>query len=793
MIQFKQGDDLPCFKYILANIPDGNRTLTAAFSLSYVQYLMRCGITDYKTIERSIKKFTLVAQMNFVSRSKPLDLLVVNGKRYSLTDQATFDDYIAALIKECRNSGASFSSVYKKIDSRLSMCSLCPMSSQYANRYYDKELLLAKFISKGTANYNAVITCEDDIKKLFTSYTDLYEVLNNLTKSYSAPLFYLLFSAIYSNITAYFNILFGSVEYSGIQRCFLKGLGEYGITPRVKNIDPKFDEIIYAYLLNEFERAKDIDMQEALSIKEELQNRQPFSPAFDVDEVTQLSASVKKERPKKNPAKKTSKKNNKDLQYVVQTPVSHSFDQAMGILDNPVAAGGAIEDKTEIRNMENPEHIEISLEKEDIVTSDGQMIVEHTVSDGSRISYDDEEERDDYDEEDFEDIDAEDEDNVSPENMVQHPGTPETSDMKISDPVSDDPAAAKMLETHIPLITDNAENGSAGCIEGTDGHTDNDRVFTYRDLLVPISISDADKESMQSLSFSSELDRIFSLSANSGYIVIEPATDAHRDYLLIAVANDLYYADMQSDYIRKILCNHKYNIFSIRILPLYSMLAKYNLITIVRKDSIIPLSDTIDFNKYGKDIIASAAEYFKFATGFIIKSKYGKDFKPDTTLLDRMYLYTALGSSLSLQRFLNTQLTDMLVGYDEDGGIRYMSHDPIPSDDFALAGSVYTYSLHIILKESDDAAKQTNNSWEPVCRKIQEDMLIHISSKACFNKFSCQVLSISADEIMIYADDYCKNYLSNLILITYFRLGDKYKYPLQVSVNHYDVGSKASS
>ena len=97
------------------------------------------------------------------------------------------------------------------------------------------------------------------------------------------------------------------------------------------------------------------------------------------------------------------------------------------------------------------------------------------------------------------------------------------------------------------------------------------------------------------------------------------------------------------------------------------MLAKYNLITIVRKDSIIPLSDTIDFNKYGKDIIASAAEYFKFATGFISKSKYGKDFKPDTTLLDRMYLYTALGSSLSLQRFLNTQLTDMLVEYDEDG------------------------------------------------------------------------------------------------------------------------------
>lgn len=223
------------------------------------------------------------------------------------------------------------------------------------------------------------------------------------------------------------------------------------------------------------------------------------------------------------------------------------------------------------------------------------------------------------------------------------------------------------------------------------------------------------------------------------------------------------------------------------------MLAKYNLITIVRKDSIIPLSDTIDFNKHGKDIIASAAEYFKFATGFISKSRYGKDFKPDTTLLDRMYLYTALGSSLSLQRFLNTQLTDMLVGYDEDGGIRYMSHDPIPSDDFALAGSVYTYSLHIILKESDDAAEQTNNSWEPVCRKIQEDMLIHISSKACFNKFSCQVLSISADEIMIYADDYCKNYLSNLILITYFRLGDKYKYPLQVSVNHYDVGSKTSS
>ncbi len=89
----------------------------------------------------------------------------------------------------------------------------------------------------------------------------------------------------------------------------MKGLGEYGITPRVKNIDPKFDEIIYAYLLNEFERAKDIDMQEALSIKEELQNRQPFSPAFDVDEVTQLSASVKKkERPKKNPAKKPLKK-----------------------------------------------------------------------------------------------------------------------------------------------------------------------------------------------------------------------------------------------------------------------------------------------------------------------------------------------------------------------------------------------------------------------------------------------------------------------------------------------------
>ena len=78
----------------------------------------------------------------------------------------------------------------------------------------------------------------------------------------------------------------------------------------------------------------------------------------------------------------------------MQTPVSHSFDQAMGILDNPAAAGGAIEDKTEIRNMENPEHIEVSLEKEDIVTSDGQMIVEHAVSDGSRKSYDDEEDRD---------------------------------------------------------------------------------------------------------------------------------------------------------------------------------------------------------------------------------------------------------------------------------------------------------------------------------------------------------------------------------------------------------------
>ena len=302
MDKFVVGNDLPCFKYILANVGDNNTSTTAAFTLAYIQYLNRSGIQDYFAIEKSLRRFSLVAQMNFVSRTTPIDLLEIKGKKYRLTDENSFNEYVSILLEECRNGPMSFSALYKKVDARLSICNICPMSLHYTCSETEKEVKLAKYVFQGSSNFNTIVSCYDDIDKLFTSYTDLYTVLNNLTKSYCAPLYHALFSAIYANVSAFFNPLFDTKGYTTIRSAFIKNLNKYGISSRCKNFSPDYDKQIYDFLIQVFENIEDIDKDTALRYRKELLQREPYEPAFDVDAVPSVLPVSKSQKASSNNA-----------------------------------------------------------------------------------------------------------------------------------------------------------------------------------------------------------------------------------------------------------------------------------------------------------------------------------------------------------------------------------------------------------------------------------------------------------------------------------------------------------
>lgn len=399
--------ELPCFEYILGNIKDNDIVTLAAFSLAYISYLEKINVTDFSSIERALHKCTLLSQINFVSRKKPLDLLQLNGKKYTLKSDDDVYYYKKDLLDICKEP-LSFSELYKKTDPQLLICNMCPMSEHYTLSDISKELALAKYALSSQAHFRKVVTCMDDVDRLFLSYTDLYYVLNNLSKPIAIPLLHTLFSSIFIKVNDFFNPFLEGEPYNIISKDFDKRLNFLGVSKQVKDIEPNFSENIFNYIYQLIHDAEDLTDITSTSFKQELFTRGSYAPFIDADAIpsiklekaiptnnvktTEVSETSKVSLDTSNAELallKTQKKKRKKKRPIdsqdIPAPVSLEFDIAMSreINDNPTL----IEDNV---SKQEPVFEDMPDGIADVLSSDGEVLVEHTIATASEdLEYDD--------------------------------------------------------------------------------------------------------------------------------------------------------------------------------------------------------------------------------------------------------------------------------------------------------------------------------------------------------------------------------------------------------------------
>lgn len=780
--EFVKGDLLPCFKYILENISDGNVAALASFTLSYIQYLQQAGITDRGQIEKSLRKLLLVAQRSVVERKKPLDFFNIKGKQYSIDSDEQYEEYLNALLKACKDAPVSFSALYKRIDERLSMCHLCPMNSQYSLMYKEKELLLARYAFENVGNFNTVISCIGDIECLFRSYTDIYTVLNNLTKAYSAPLYLLLFKAIYPATVQYYNPIFGTQEYRAIKKNFIKYLAAYGLNNKSKNFEQDFDVTIYEHLVMSMNSVTLIDKETALIYKQELMERVAYIPEFEVDTVPSVTI-----LPAKSVEKKANKKDNirrvkgskkvMDV-YDVSTPLTDAFDVIAGIKEVSVAADEL--PLLEERIVDTGEVIEVSLEKEDIVSSEGEVLVKHLVEEDGILQY----------EEDYGDIDTLDDDDYFEEDAIEQP---DVLDNDISAQIMpSEELEISSSSTMTTLIAD--KNNEQSVVVSEDSHdivvqpdasennpdvTDKKSLmpeFKLSSLLEPIQLDMASLDGMEEILYDNQYDRLISHITNFGYLIMEPAciktSNSSVDIVFIGFEKELYYMKLSSPYMQRLLDFHKYYAYSVRLICLYSLFEKYGLIYL-RKDIFVPLFEELELSSQTYIFTMPVTEYMQFLQKRVPSYRYtdNEDSEKFPEIFKRnILLYSAYGYSLRHNRFIYHSL-DNVLSYDDETGVIQFKDYTYQSGTKGMPGTIYDFSFQHLSSTGD------------VGYLLTEDIIVKMCKGAFFQKFHLQLLYLSPNRIRLYADEYCKDYICNYVLMQFFKIGTRYGLkPLNVTV-----------
>ncbi len=254
MSTLKLGDDLPCFKYIVLNIRDNAWATQVSFTISYLKYLEDAGITEPEQILAKFENILFMSQTS-KNRKKHLDLLQIRKQKYELTDRESVEGFKGVLYSMMKKP-ASFSNLYHAVDERMSMCHFCPFNEQYSLTNFDKEMKLFVYMLASENHFKQIAKKFMSLDRIFSSWTDLYKILNGVERPYAFQGFYIIAYSIFHNRDDYYNFIpmgdpeehKASVLYKTIQEQL--GSKKYGISGEKKDIRGDYTKEIYQYLLS---------------------------------------------------------------------------------------------------------------------------------------------------------------------------------------------------------------------------------------------------------------------------------------------------------------------------------------------------------------------------------------------------------------------------------------------------------------------------------------------------------------------------------------------------------------
>lgn len=282
-----------CFPYILSYMPDTDVKELASFTLCYIQYLTNNGVTDVKQIDRRLVSLTIQSQRHFVSRTSVLDLKRVNGRTYNISTDAELEDFMKSLYELCNNSDVNtFSELLKKYHPDSQICKLCPYGVHYTQECYEDELRLANYMLDDVSNLSSVYEKynSSELKMIFRSHVDLYDILPEGSSS-------IIFNGLYLLLDAFYRDSIYMMMMDDCPSVFVDSLNSIGIGKELLNMDGKYAEsvdLIYHYLLENIHSVKEpvSDSEAAFSLAEKLLYRPAYTPVIDADATPILSRQV---------------------------------------------------------------------------------------------------------------------------------------------------------------------------------------------------------------------------------------------------------------------------------------------------------------------------------------------------------------------------------------------------------------------------------------------------------------------------------------------------------------------
>ena len=810
---------LPCFKYIAQKIDKNNASATASFALAYIQYLEKCGITEPAKIEQHFFKITLLSQFN-PNSTESLDLLTINGKHYTLSSPKQFDTYCRDLLKLCKKP-RSFSALYKLSDAKLQVCKFCPMSEHFTLFYQKEELQLLKFILTNSKSFRKIITCIDDIEKLFVSYDELYNIFGDITKPICFPALSTLVDCIFQKTDLFFNPVLQVKCFPEIKTIFEKKLRTYGVRNGIDNLPATYAEDIYEYILKLADNALDLTEDAALALKEKLISRKPYSPIFDADATPQIGSRTSSGGNTSVSSSNRKTRRKKEMEhYHTSTALSHSMDVEMG-LDTPLKeykVEGSLEtddaqdipipSEEEFKNMESEI---IAADETDILSSDDEVIVEHTAQSDSTISgFDDDievefgaDEEDEYDSSECQplrseaDMDTEGAISSAPTGVdrpdvldKEEQDKPALSDIQSSGPETGSfesaplsGSVAEQADNHEEILEDRP-------IQPVTGDHCTDAAYTAIATLTPISYNTILDLRMPLLVSSHELadipmvndipatDRVISYGLLNGFCIMDIVVADDVTWFLFCAYNKLFRIRADLHFYKDIVSFSKFLILSSRPLAVYSYLSEHDII--LKKGRIIPIDNLLFANEKLRTF-TKLSEFYKLlyqdTLQYLAKTKR-------EILTTAALLYNVYGVSLNRNRYFTIKNPDggYAFAYDEKGNVIQSA----PEDENSITNA--TGGCLLVFKYNDVAAGN------PLCYKLTQAVLLALAEKGCFNKFHVSVFNWSNDSFTLYADAFCVDYIYNITLVSLFKESASLKiYPLNISLRKHNLSNAAES
>lgn len=754
---------LPCFRHIAAKLSPNNSSMIASFALAFIQYVEKTGLVEPSEIEEQFYKLTLLSQFNPTS-TESIDFLTFEGKTYSLSSLQVLEEYKQVLLRLCKRP-KSFSALYKGCDTKLQSCKFCPMSTQYTRAHRDEELRLFGYALAGSKQFWEVVSCFDDIDTLFQSFDDLYEIFPNIVKPVAFPGMKLLLQTIYQDVDKFFHPILQMSDFSPICDGFEKKLRANGVNPKTVNLKDTYAADIYNYYCNLISSKGVITSENASALRGILLNRTPYIPPIDADAIPQIKI-TKTDKKKKTSTTKKGKKDIGTCERISSTTLA--MDMAMG-LDVPLKeykVEGSLEtdEKKDIPVPSDAEFANMELEilapeTADILSPDGDVIVEHALETNSTIVDFEDDEDIDFELDDDEDDDLKEKPlfkNEDIEPAAESVGSTEGSD---ADGISE----TDFNPSH-DTYSEHSDNDSDNNTE--DNAVQNEFDIYREDLRYPLHIDvNSFDSTLGIIQDGPAYDRVISYALLDGFAVVELVTDEKDTWLFVGAKGHRFLVMIDASYSLELLRFHKLTLFSTRPLALYYYLTQAG--SSLRKGRIVPISKLLYLDGAVKlfekplafydYVYPLALNYYSSATDAIWEKE---------ALLSNVY-----GVSLYRNRFLQLDEDNFAVTYDDKGNPIMTAYDMLDTMQLQTDGCVLQLTYHEIGVHGD------------AYQRLTRMVLLELANKGCFSKFALSVLSCKQASFVLFADEYCMDYIYNILLVLLFEFANKLSIsPLDVSL-----------